>query len=144
MTLPPAVSTPEAFSPAWADKEESSAAPPAIAGDNAANADMLATLLEMTGYKVVVEYDPLKALARSIIEMPSIFILDIGLPEMNGKELARRLRAQPETQHATLIALSGYSEDQELINAKEAGFDHYFVKPLDFKKFLALLNGNPP
>lgn len=115
-----------------------------VVDDNAANADMLATLLEMTGYKVVVEYDPLKALARSIIEMPSIFILDIGLPEMNGKELARRLRAQPETQHATLIALSGYSEDQELINAKEAGFDHYFVKPLDFKKFLALLNGNPP
>ena len=114
-----------------------------VVDDNAANADMLATLLEMTGYEVVVEYDPLKALARSIIEIPSIFILDIGLPDMNGKELARRLRAQPETQHATLIALSGYSEDQELINAKEAGFDHYFVKPLDFKKFLALLNGNP-
>ena len=111
-----------------------------VVDDNAANAEMVATLLEMTGYEVVVEHDSRKAITRSVIEMPSIYILDIGLPDMDGKELARRLRAQPETQNAILIALSGYSEAQELINAKEAGFDHYVVKPFEFKKFLELLN----
>lgn len=111
-----------------------------IVDDNIANAEMVASLLEMTGYKVAIENDSLTALTRSIIEMPSIFILDIGLPNMDGKELARRLRAQPETQNAILIALSGYSKDQDIINAKEAGFDHYVVKPFEFKKFLALLS----
>ncbi|MBC7698024.1 MAG: MEDS domain-containing protein [Bacteroidia bacterium] len=111
-----------------------------VVDDNAANAEMVASLLEMTGYEVVVEYDSLKALERSIIELPSIYILDVGLPIMDGKELARRLKKQPETKNATLIALSGYSKDQEIVNAKEAGFDHYVVKPFEFKKFLALLS----
>ena len=111
-----------------------------VVDDNIANAEMVASLLEMTGYEVVIENDSQTALTRSVIEMPSIFILDIGLPNMDGKELARRLRAQPETQNATLIALSGYSKDQDIINAKEAGFDHYVVKPFEFKKFLALLS----
>ena len=111
-----------------------------VVDDNAANAEMVASLLEMTGYKVIVEHDSLKAFERSIIELPSIYILDVGLPNMDGKELARRLKKQPETKNATLIALSGYSKDQEIINAKEAGFDHYVVKPFEFKKFLALLS----
>jgi len=111
-----------------------------VVDDNTANAEMVASLLEMTGYKVVIENDSLTALTRSVIEMPSIYILDIGLPKMDGKELARRLRAQPETKNATLIALSGYSKDQDINNAKEAGFDHYVVKPFEFKKFLALLS----
>ena len=110
-----------------------------VVDDNAANAEIVATLLEMTGYEEIVESDPLKALTRSIVEKPSIFILDIGLPVMDGKELARRLRAQPETQHAILIALTGYSEEQELSHAKEAGFDHYVVKPFEFEPFLTLL-----
>ena len=111
-----------------------------VVDDNAANAEMVASLLEMTGYKVIVECDSIKALARSIIELPSIYILDIGLPNMDGMELARRLKTQPETQNATLIALSGYSKEQEINSAKEAGFDHYVVKPFEFKTFLAILS----
>ena len=111
-----------------------------VVDDSAANAEMVASLLEMTGYKVIVECDSIKALARSIIELPSIYILDIGLPNMDGMELARRLKTQPETQNATLIALSGYSKEQEINSAKEAGFDHYVVKPFEFKTFLAILS----
>ena len=113
-----------------------------VVDDSAANAEMVASLLEMTGYKVIVECDSIKALARSIIELPSIYILDIGLPNMDGMELARRLKTQPETQNATLIALSGYSKEQEINSAKEAGFDHYVVKPFEFKTFLAILSSS--
>jgi DNA-binding response OmpR family regulator len=59
---------------------------------------------------------------------------------MDGKELATRLKAQAETANAKLIALTGYSEEQESINALEAGFDHYLVKPVDTNKLLGLLN----
>jgi CheY-like chemotaxis protein len=59
---------------------------------------------------------------------------------MDGHALARRLRSQPETRHAMLIAITGYGQEQDLKKALAAGFDHHFVKPVDTAKFLAVID----
>jgi CheY-like chemotaxis protein len=92
---------------------------------------MLAALLEVQGHVVSVEYDGHGALARARDERPDVLLLDIGLPDMDGYELARRLRAQPESAGATLVALTGYGQQQDRNEAHQAGFDHYLVKPAD-------------
>jgi PAS domain S-box-containing protein len=102
-----------------------------VVDDNADAAQMLAALLEVQGHAVSVEYDGHGALARARDERPDVMLLDIGLPDMDGYELARRLRAQPESEGATLVALTGYGQQQDRNEASRAGFDHYLVKPAD-------------
>lgn len=65
-------------------------------------------------------------------------MLDIGLPGIDGNELSRRLRAQPENAKSTLIALTGYGQEDDRAAALAAGFDHYLVKPLDTRKLAAI------
>jgi signal transduction histidine kinase/ActR/RegA family two-component response regulator len=105
-----------------------------VVDDNADAAQMLAALLEVQGHAVSVEYDGRGALARARNEHPDVLLLDIGLPDMDGYELARRLRAQPENAAATLVALSGYGQSQDREEARHAGFDHYLVKPADLNE----------
>jgi CheY-like chemotaxis protein len=66
-------------------------------------------------------------------------LLDIGLPDITGFELARRLRALPQTARATLVAVTGYGRREDRAQADQAGFDHYFVKPVDVDALLALI-----
>ena len=105
-----------------------------VVDDNADAAQMLAALLEVQGHAVSVEYDGRGALARARSEHPDVLLLDIGLPDMDGYELARRLRAQPENAGATLVALTGYGQSQDRQEARQAGFDHYLVKPADLNE----------
>jgi CheY-like chemotaxis protein len=105
-----------------------------VVDDNADAAQMLAALLEVQGHAVSVEYDGRGALARARAEHPDVLLLDIGLPDMDGYELARRLRAQPENAAATLVALTGYGQNQDREEAQQAGFDHYLVKPADLNE----------
>jgi len=105
-----------------------------VVDDNADAAQMLAALLEVQGHAVSVEYDARGALARARHEHPDVLLLDIGLPDMDGYELARRLRAQPENAGATLVALTGYGQSQDRQEARRAGFDHYLVKPADLNE----------
>jgi signal transduction histidine kinase/ActR/RegA family two-component response regulator len=105
-----------------------------VVDDNADAAQMLAALLEVQGHDVSVEYDARGALARAHDEHPDVLLLDIGLPDMDGYELARRLRAQPENAGATLVALTGYGQNQDREEAQQAGFDHYLVKPADLNE----------
>ena len=105
-----------------------------VVDDNADAAQMLAALLEVQGHAVSVEYDARGALARARNEHPDVLLLDIGLPDMDGYELARRLRAQPENAGATLVALTGYGQKQDRQEARQAGFDHYLVKPADLNE----------
>ena len=102
-----------------------------VVDDNLDAAQMLAALLEVQGHAVSVEYDARGAIERARRERPDVLLLDIGLPDMDGYELARRLRAQPESADATLVALSGYGQNQDREEAHQAGFDHYLVKPAD-------------
>jgi signal transduction histidine kinase/ActR/RegA family two-component response regulator len=117
------------------------AAPPAAApaqalrilvvDDNEDAADMLAMLLEGAGHEVVTANDPFVALERAQALPPDVCLLDIGLPHMDGHELARRLRATPGGRAATLVALTGYGQAADRAEAARAGFDHYLLKPPD-------------
>jgi CheY-like chemotaxis protein len=71
--------------------------------------------------------------------MPDACLLDIGLPEMDGNELARQLRSHHQTAHALLIAITGYGQDYDRNVARASGFDHHFVKPIDTFKLFSLL-----
>ena len=102
-----------------------------VVDDNEDAAHMLAMLLEDAGHAVMTEGDPVIALARAQDTRPDVFVLDIGLPRMDGHELARRLRASPAGADATLIALTGYGQAADRERAAHAGFDHYLVKPVD-------------
>lgn len=111
-----------------------------VVDDNVDAAQMLAMLLEASGHQVFVEYGAKRALERSRIEKPDVCLLDIGLPEMDGNELARRIKSQPETGASTLIAVTGYGQNSDLQASKAAGFHHHFVKPVDTARLLALLD----
>jgi CheY-like chemotaxis protein len=91
------------------------------------------------GHAVSVEYDGQGALERARRERPEVLLLDIGLPDMDGYELARRLRAQPENARALLVALTGYGQHQDREQAEQAGFDHHLVKPADLDQVNGVL-----
>jgi CheY-like chemotaxis protein len=112
-----------------------------IVDDNQDAALMLAMFLEEAGHHVLTEHGAHRALERASIETPDVWLLDIGLPNMDGHALARRLRATPGATHAVLIAITGYGQDQDRQIALEAGFDYFLVKPVDTKKLNSLLAG---
>ena len=110
-----------------------------IVDDNRDAGQMLASLLETTGYRVSVHENAESALTDAALTDIKVFILDIGLPGMDGYELARRLRANPATQQAMLIAMTGYGQASQRAIGKAAGFDHYFVKPIDMPQLTETL-----
>jgi PAS domain S-box-containing protein len=112
-----------------------------VVDDNVDAAATLGMLLEALGYAVEVENDSRSALARAMASPPQAALLDIGLPEMDGNELARRLRADPATRGILLVAVTGYGQEQDRKAALEAGFDHHLVKPVDMEKLSAVLAG---
>jgi PAS domain S-box-containing protein len=110
-----------------------------VVDDNEDAASMLALVLEASGHQVTVEHSSRNALRRARDIRPQVCVLDIGLPEIDGIELAKRLRAQPETAHALLIAVTGYGQDQDRKQTREAGFDHHLVKPANIKQLIAIV-----
>jgi len=102
-----------------------------VVDDNVDAAESLAVMLGMWGYTVDMAFDGPSAIERARATPPDGAILDIGLPQMNGYDVARRLRADPATRDALLIALSGYGQDEDRQRARDAGFDHHFVKPIE-------------
>jgi PAS domain S-box-containing protein len=112
-----------------------------VVDDNIDAAHMLGMFLEALGHRVLIEHHPWKAIERARIETPEVFLLDIGLPEMDGNELVRRLRSDPGTAQALFIAVTGYSQEQDRDTALNAGFDHHFAKPVDSVRLAALLSG---
>lgn len=110
-----------------------------VVDDNADAANLLAMLLETQGHEVIVENDSRRALERARRERPHAFLLDIGLPGMDGNELARQLRLLPESANACLIAVTGYGQEQDRRTTTAAGFDHHFVKPVNMTKLTSIL-----
>jgi CheY-like chemotaxis protein len=110
-----------------------------VVDDNVDAATALAMLLEADGHQVEVENKAPAALKRAEVEAHDVYLLDIGLPGINGIELARRLRSLPKTAGATLIAVTGYGHQYDKDTAIAAGFDYYFVKPADATKLAQLL-----
>ena len=115
-----------------------------VVDDNADAAEMLGVWLEEEGHAVTVKTDAAQALAAASEVPADVYVLDIGLPGMDGNELARRLRQDPRNRRATLIALTGYGQAQDIRRSHEAGFDHHFVKPADPMRLAAVLETLEP
>jgi CheY-like chemotaxis protein len=110
-----------------------------VVDDNEDAAQMLALYLEALGHQVLIEHSAQRAIACAKLEKPDVYILDIGLPEMDGNELARQLRGDQETAHSFLIAVTGYGQEHDKLKTMAAGFDQHLVKPVDVSKLASLL-----
>jgi PAS domain S-box-containing protein len=112
-----------------------------IVDDNQDAGAMLGYMLETAGHVVQVKEDAASALQAAKEWDVELFLLDIGLPDIDGYELARRLRADARTAQATIIALTGYGQASDRALSNAAGFDYHFVKPVDHAELLRILCG---
>ena len=110
-----------------------------VADDNRDAANALALLLRLAGHDVRVAHDGHGALAVAQEFEPHCAVLDIGMPDLNGYEVARRLRQSANGKKVRLIALTGWGQDEDKRRAHEAGFDHHLTKPVDRERLDALL-----
>ncbi|SNS31795.1 PAS domain S-box-containing protein [Noviherbaspirillum humi] len=110
-----------------------------VIDDNMDAANGLASLLRAIGHRVSVHYTAQAALRQAVVETSQVFLVDIGLPDMDGYELARHLRALPQVAHSTLIAVTGYGQAQDRERSQAAGFSHHLVKPVDMVALAAIL-----
>jgi two-component system CheB/CheR fusion protein len=112
-----------------------------VVDDHADARDTLAVLLRSVGHNVQVAAEGGSALHVATTFRPHVVFLDIGLPGMDGFEIARRLRQQHPSDPMVLVALSGYGQDEDRRRSREAGFDHYFTKPVGFQTVRDFLVG---
>ena len=110
-----------------------------VVDDNVDAADTLAAVLAAAGHEVRVFHDAGGLLAAELPAPPHLFVLDIGLPDLDGYELARRLRLRPEYRDAIFVALTGYGQVGDRERSRDAGFHHHFVKPVESGAFERLL-----
>jgi CheY-like chemotaxis protein len=102
-----------------------------VVDDNVDAADSMAELLRLTGQQVAVAYDGLSALNAAQANPWDIIFLDIGMPKMNGLEVARKLRQHPGLKNVLLVALTGWGQKEDRRRSQEAGFDLHLVKPVE-------------
>jgi signal transduction histidine kinase len=112
-----------------------------VVDDNVDAADSLSILLEISGHKVRTAFDGPGALAECRIRQPDVVLLDIGLPGMDGYEVARRLKRIPAMSDSLLIAITGYGQADDIARSKNAGFDHHLIKPVKPEHLMALFHG---
>ena len=128
------------------DRVAGTASPPAeslrilIVDDNPDATRALAMCMEAAGHEVSTAPDAMTALQTAASAPADVYLLDIGLPGMDGNELARRIRAAGNDSRPMLIAITGYGEEASRNKSMEAGFDHYFVKPVDPRALITLLS----
>jgi signal transduction histidine kinase len=110
-----------------------------VVDDNVTAAEMLAMLVSLWGHEVRLAYDGPAALEVAADYRPELVLLDIGLPRMNGYEVARQLRRQPGLDKTVLVAVTGYGQEKDRRRSQEAGFDHHLTKPVDADSLQALV-----
>ena len=111
-----------------------------IADDNADAAEILSLLLQVSGHATAVAHDGHAALRMAHEFYPDVVFLDIGMPGMNGFEVAKALRLVPRLASVTLVALTGWGGEQDRALSREAGFNHHFIKPVDMHIIETLLS----
>jgi PAS domain S-box-containing protein len=110
-----------------------------VVDDNVDSAEGMAILLKFAGHQVQMAYDGLGALELARSFLPQVVLLDIGLPKMNGYEVANQLRQEVAFEKAVLIALTGYGQAEDRLRSKVAGFDHHLTKPIDYDVLSSLI-----
>jgi CheY-like chemotaxis protein len=110
-----------------------------IVDDNRDSAMSLSVLLQMLGHDTYTAYDGLSALEAADQFRPDVMLLDIGLPKMDGLQVARLISARPWGRRVKLVAMTGWGQDSDRRRSREAGFDHHLVKPLDMQELILLL-----
>jgi PAS domain S-box-containing protein len=110
-----------------------------VVDDNVDAADSAAMLLRRSGHDVRVAYSSQAALETAVIFKPQLILLDIGLPKMDGYEVARRLREHSELKDVRLVAVTGYGQDADRQRSRSAGFDHHLVKPFTLEQVQQVL-----
>jgi PAS domain S-box-containing protein len=113
-----------------------------VVDDNNDAANSLAELLRDVGHEVAVAYSPVAALEVAELFRPEVAVLDIGLPVMDGYELAARLRSNPVTAHCLLIALTGYGQSHDRLRSEQGGFQYHLVKPVDIPQLFRIVAGD--
>jgi signal transduction histidine kinase len=108
--------------------------------DNVDSANGLAQCLQSLGHELHVSHNGIEGIAAARRDRPDLVLLDIGLPDIDGYEVAKCLRAEKSLAGLRIIAMTGYSGEADKNRASQAGFDHYLVKPVDFSKLLELLD----
>ena len=107
--------------------------------DNVDTAMALAKLLRLLGHEVVVAHDGKAAIDAARAHRPEVVLLDIGLPGMDGYEVATKLREEKCCKDATIVAVSGYGQENDRRRSQDAGFDHHLVKPVHQDALLSAL-----
>jgi PAS domain S-box-containing protein len=117
-----------------------------VVDDNRDAADSLGMVLRMMGHEVEIAHDGLEAVGAATSFRPDVALLDIGLPKLDGYEVASRIRKQHPAGGIVLVALTGWGQEEDRQRAREAGFDHHLTKPVEFKvlqKMLVKANPHP-
>jgi CheY-like chemotaxis protein len=114
-----------------------------VVDDNKDSADSLGMLLRLKGNEIRTAHDGLEAVRVAETFHPELVLLDIGLPKLNGYDVARRIRQQPWSPDVILVALTGWGQDEDRRHSKEAGFNFHIVKPLELSDLETLLAGSP-
>jgi CheY-like chemotaxis protein len=117
-----------------------------VVEDNADTAASSAKLLELFGHEARIARDGPGAIDAAAAWRPDVILLDLGLPGMDGYEVAARLRASDSCRHAVIIAVTGHGLPEARERSRVAGIDHHLLKPVDLGELLSLLNrpGSPP
>lgn len=110
-----------------------------VVDDNVDTVTTLALLMRESGHEVWTAYDGMAVVETALDFRPHVVLLDIGLPCLNGYEVAKRIQQQPALKNVVLVAMTGYGQDIDRARSREAGFDHHLVKPGDFAKLLKIL-----
>jgi two-component system CheB/CheR fusion protein len=108
-----------------------------VVDDNQDSAEGLAMLLEIYGHEVRIAFSGPEALDAARTFLPDVVLLDIGLPGMDGYEVARQIRAGRKD--CRLVALTGYGQEEDRQRSRDAGFDHHLVKPVDLEELRRVL-----
>ncbi|GAC1308546.1 MAG: hypothetical protein NVSMB14_13170 [Isosphaeraceae bacterium] len=110
-----------------------------VVDDNVDTAQGMGRILKLLGHQVEIAHDGPTAIALAQKHQPEFVLLDIGLPGMDGYQVATRLKAEDWCRKCVIIAVSGYGQEDDRRRAREAGFDHHLVKPVDHESLLGLL-----
>jgi len=102
-----------------------------VVDDNVDAAETMASLIVLYGHEVDVAHSGLEAIRKAELQQPDLIFLDIGMPDLDGPETARRLRATAHGQRAVLVALTGWGQSKDRERTSAAGFDAHLVKPID-------------